>query len=199
MIIHAINLFNHRVDFVQNNLSGMAVTLDRWKGQRDNISLLLGVRQWSTCWKALADIPAPGKARWSNIPLQALLFNHQEIDLLSNTHLRSERRVSYTIPAACYPHFAPNNRGRGKAQWPWEGGEGSPGLCSREECDHRRHHRIITGPTRNDERLNMFKTVIGISHLRWRKSSAGVVPSVFWQLGKFFDKATFSVPAVIFS
>ena len=39
------------------------------------------------------------------------------------------------------------------------------------------------------------KSYFGKSHLGGRKSSTGVVKSLFWQLGKFLDKAIDIVPA----
>ena len=68
-------------------------------------------------------------------------------------------------------------------------------MCSREEGEHRREEVGSIVTPSNDECLEMSNYYFGKSHLGGRKSSTGVSKSVFWQLGKFLDKAIDIVPA----
>ena len=68
-------------------------------------------------------------------------------------------------------------------------------MCSREEGEHRREPFGSVVTPSNDECLEMSNHYFGKSHLGGRKSSTGVVPFVFLQLGKFLDKAVDIVPA----
>ena len=66
--------------------------------------------------------------------LKARLFNHTRY--LSNNHLRSVGIA--IITTAGHPDLTSYNWGTSTCQWPWQGGKWSPGLCSREEGEHRR-------------------------------------------------------------
>ena len=83
-------------------------------------------------------------------------------------NLRSGSGTSVTSP--CHPHFASDNRSVSKAQCSWEGGEGSPGFCSREECQHRRKVvgsiYSISSPG-NHKCLQMFNMCVGLVSPQW--------------------------------
>ena len=136
---------------IQSNLASSAAPLSRWKGQHERLSLFLVCRQWSTGLKALVDIPAPGK-RAKMISSSSSSSSTIPGIRLSNNHLRSGGRA---IPTAGHPDLATYNRGTSSPQWSWQGSEGSPGLCPREEGEHRREvvGSIVT-PS-NDECLEM--------------------------------------------
>ena len=82
-----------------------------------------------------------------------------------------------------------------------EGGERSPGCCSREEGGHNGEvvepHGSTTTPS-NDKRLKMFQRLIKTkSHPIRRKSGTAVSISTLWQLRKLLYKAADVVPANI--
>jgi len=77
-----------------------------------------------------------------------------------------------------------------------EGGERSPGCCSREESHHRRDDVGFIPPSSNNKRLKRFQWLIKIkSHPRRRKGGTAVAISTLWQLRKLLYKAVDVVPA----
>ena len=159
----------------------MAAALGWWRGQHDFVSLFLFVRQWSTGWKALVDIPVPA-SKCDKISCHTLsspfLKQHKGFSSLSSSHLRSE---VISIITTAEPHLACYNWGTGSMQRSWQGGEESPGRCVRKEDHHRRavaDPRCIT-PS-DDECLKMWKNCFGKPHPSGRKSGTGMAISASW-------------------
>ena len=81
-------------------------------------------------------------------------------------NLRS-KGTSVTPP--CHPHFASDNRSMSIAQCSWEGGEGSPGCCSREECQHRRKVVGSICSPGNHKCLKRFNMWVGPVSPQWQE------------------------------
>ena len=108
-------------------------------------------------------------------------------------HLRS---VGTSTPTPSHPEPASHNRSLSTAQCSWKGGEGSPGLCSREEGQHRRKVVVSIESSGNHKSLQCrgLKGGMGWSHPSGRKSTACMAVSILRQLGELLDKAADIVP-----
>ena len=69
-------------------------------------------------------------------------------------HLRS---VGTSTITPSHPEPASHNRSSSTGQCSWKGGEGSPGLCSREEGQHRRKVVVSIESSGNHKILQRFK------------------------------------------
>ena len=93
-----------------------------------------------------------------------------------------------------HPEPASHNRTLRTVICSWEGGEGGPGFCPREESQHR--GKVVGArytSSGNNQCLQWFK-MVGWSYPRSRKNSAGREESFLRQLGELLDKAVDIVP-----
>ena len=73
------------------------------------------------------------------------------------------RSAGTSVVSPCHPHFASDNRSVSIAECSWEGGEGSPGCCSREESQHSR--KVFAGyilSPNNQKCLQRFNMWVGL-------------------------------------
>ena len=81
------------------------------------------------------------------------------------------RSAGTSVVSPCHPHFASDNRSSSIDQCSWEGGEGSPGCCSREEGQHRR--KVVVGSisvsSDNHKCLQRFKMWVGLVSPQWEE------------------------------
>ena len=85
-------------------------------------------------------------------------------------HLRSAG--TSIIPTPSHPEPASHNRSSSIAQSSWKGGEVSPGLCSREEGQHRR--KVVVGSSNsssNHKCLQRFNMWVGPVSPLWEEQN----------------------------
>ena len=116
---------------------------------------------------------------------------------LFNHHLRS---VEISIITPIHPEPASHHRRSSISQCSWQGGNWSPGCCSREESQHRRK-AVGSIKSSGNKKLLQSGQVFKKTRLEWShpsgKSRTGMVLSILRQLGELLDKPAYVVPATL--